>query len=65
MLTLQATSEIQPVRGGGKVTHRFEWSFDEALMMAVAANDGYSAMVTNSVADPESKTAATPGWLNL
>ena len=46
MLTLQATSETQPVRGGGKVTHRFKWSFDEALMMAVAADDGYSAMVT-------------------
>ena len=46
LLALRATSEVNPVRGGGKVTHRFEWSFDETLMKAVAENDGYSAMVT-------------------
>ena len=46
LLALQATSETKPVRGGGKVTQRFEWSFDEALMMVVAEDDGYSAMVT-------------------
>lgn len=46
LLALQATSETKPVQGSGKATHRFEWSFDEALMTAVSHDDGYSAMVT-------------------
>lgn len=46
LLLQRATSDVKPVRGAGKVTHRFEWSVNEALMMATAENDGYSAMVT-------------------
>ena len=46
LLALQATSETKPVQGSGKATHRFEWSFDEALMTAVSHDDDYSAMVT-------------------
>lgn len=46
------TSDRPPVRSAGKVTHRFEWSFDDALMLAIAEDDGYSAMVT-TVPEPE------------
>jgi len=46
MPAVVTTSDSKPVRGVGKVTHRFEWSLDAALMMTVAEDDGYSAMVT-------------------
>lgn len=46
MQAVVTTSDSKPVRGAGKVTHRFEWSLDEALMLATAEDDGYSAMVT-------------------
>lgn len=50
--TVVTTSDRPPVRSAGKVTHRFEWSFDDALMLAIAEDDGYSAMVT-TVPAPE------------
>ena len=34
------------VRGGRVPTHRFTWLFDESLVTADEANDGYSAIVT-------------------
>ncbi len=34
------------VRGGRVPTHGFTWSFDESLVTADEANDGYSAIVT-------------------
>lgn len=46
MQAVVTTSDSKPVRSAGKVTHRFEWSFDDALMLATAEDDGYSAMVT-------------------
>ena len=46
MQAVVTTSDSKPVRGSDKVTHRFEWSLDDALMLAVAEDDGYSAMVT-------------------
>lgn len=46
LLTQQTASGSKPIRSSSKVTHRFEWSFDEALMMSLAEDDGYSAMVT-------------------
>ena len=51
-LSRQTSGTKPAVRGAGKVTHRFEWSFDEALMLAAAEDDGYSAMVT-TVPEPE------------
>ena len=52
VLVSQATSATKPVRDGGKVTHRFEWSFDESQMKADEENDGYSALAT-TVPEPE------------
>ena len=65
LLVLQPTSETKPTRGGDKVTQRFEWSFNEDLMTAASAIHPESSELSNSVADPEAKTAATLGWLNL
>ena len=52
MVAEQATSGTKPSRNIDKVTHRFEWSLDEAMMLASAEDDGYSAMVT-TVPEPE------------
>ena len=45
LLTQQTTSGSKPIRGGSKVTHRFEWSFDEALMMATMHTSQYRGML--------------------
>jgi transposase len=55
MQAVVTTSDSKPVRGVGKVTHRFEWSLDETRMLATAEDDGYSAMVTTV---PESEKNA-------
>ena len=42
----QKTAATPAVRGTRQPTHRFEWSFDESLMLADEEYDGYSAMAT-------------------
>ncbi len=48
----QKTAATPAVRGARQPTHRFEWSFDESLMLADEEYDGYSAMAT-TVPQPE------------